>query len=125
MRESWVLSTKRHAVWLKTLPSYIATRPIPRCRVTYDRVLEGYEKLLGPGHADTLVLSKTSQCLPAARKIPLRLNPMYGRALAGWEKTSRTEHLETLRIIENLAVVYQSEGRYSEAEVSYKRALLR
>ncbi|MEI2771580.1 MAG: tetratricopeptide repeat protein [Candidatus Competibacter sp.] len=49
--------------------------------------------------------------------------PLFQRALAGFEKVLGPEHPATLTSVNNLAVLYQSQGRYGEAEPLYQRAL--
>ena len=45
------------------------------------------------------------------------------RALAGREQVLGPEHPDTLPSVNNLAVLYQAQGRYGEAEPLYQRAL--
>ena len=48
---------------------------------------------------------------------------LYERALAGREEKLEPKHLDTLRTVMNLAIVYCNQGRYNEAEKLYERAL--
>ena len=48
---------------------------------------------------------------------------MYQRALAAREKVLGPEHPHTLSSVNNLAALYDSQGRYGEAEPLYQRAL--
>ena len=45
------------------------------------------------------------------------------RALAGRRGRSGQDHPDTLGSVNNLAALYQAQGRYGEAEPLYKRAL--
>jgi tetratricopeptide (TPR) repeat protein len=45
------------------------------------------------------------------------------RALAGFEKALGPEHLNTLKVIQNLDTLYHSCGKLDEAETMLKRAL--
>ena len=48
---------------------------------------------------------------------------MFQHALATREKVLGPEHPQTLTSVNNLAVLYQAQGRYGEAEPLYRRAL--
>ena len=48
---------------------------------------------------------------------------MYVRALRGKEKAWGLEHTSTLDTVNNLAVLYKSQGKMAEAEEMYVRAL--
>jgi Tfp pilus assembly protein PilF len=47
---------------------------------------------------------------------------MYQRALQGYEKAWGPEHTSTLRIVNNLGLLYVSQGKLDEAEQMYQRA---
>jgi Tfp pilus assembly protein PilF len=48
---------------------------------------------------------------------------MYQRALHGKEKAWGLEHTSTLDTVNNLAVLYKSQGKLVKAEQMYQRAL--
>jgi len=48
---------------------------------------------------------------------------MYQRALQGYEKAWGPEHTSTLNIVNNLAILYKTQGKLVEAEQMYQRAL--
>jgi tetratricopeptide (TPR) repeat protein len=48
---------------------------------------------------------------------------MYQRALRGYEKVWGLEHTSTLDTVNNLGILYASQGKLIEAEQMYQRAL--
>ena len=48
---------------------------------------------------------------------------MYRRALEGYEKAWRPEHISILDTINNLGNLYTSQGKLAEAEEIYRRTL--
>ena len=48
---------------------------------------------------------------------------LFQRALAGTEKALGPEHPHTAQSLNNLALLYRTQGRYKEPEVLYQRAL--
>jgi hypothetical protein len=48
---------------------------------------------------------------------------MYLRALAGYEKALGADHASTLRIVNNLRILYHDQGKLAEAEQMDLRAL--
>ena len=52
---------------------------------------------------------------------PPALEPM--RSLAIWEKALGREHPDVAKSLSNLALLYQSRGRYADAEPLYQRSL--
>lgn len=50
---------------------------------------------------------------------------MYLRALAGTEKALGPDHTSTLDTVNNLGLLYASQGKLNEAEQMYTRALAR
>ena len=48
---------------------------------------------------------------------------MYRRALDGYEKAWGPDHISTLNTVNNLGVLYNDQGKNSEAEKMYQRAL--
>jgi len=49
--------------------------------------------------------------------------PLYERAITIVEKTLGTEHPNFAGGLNNLALLYKTQGKYAEAEPLYKRAL--
>ena len=89
----------------------------------YRLALEGYERILGAEHPNTL------RCLHGFGGILLRngnrdgAEALYLRALEGYEKTVGGEHPSSLAIINNLGVLQKVKGDYAGAEVLCRRAL--
>ena len=48
---------------------------------------------------------------------------MYQRALEGYEKTLRRDHISTLNTVNNLGTLYADQGKLGEVEKMYQRAL--
>jgi Tfp pilus assembly protein PilF len=48
---------------------------------------------------------------------------MYQQALQGYEKAWGPEHTSTLDTVNNLAALYQTQGKLAEAEQMYQQAL--
>ena len=71
-------------------------------------------------HADKREQSRRALRRPG----PLReAEPLYRRALEARERVLGKEHPDTLISVNNLAGLYQAQGRYGEAEPLYRRAL--
>ena len=49
---------------------------------------------------------------------------LYRRALAGYESALGANHLVTLQVVNNLAILLMNQNRREEAEELYRRALL-
>ena len=48
---------------------------------------------------------------------------MYQRAMEGYEKALGRDHTSTLNTVNNLGILYRDQGRLTEAESMYQRAL--
>ena len=48
---------------------------------------------------------------------------MYQRALQGYEKALGPDHISTLGTVNNLGLLYRSQGKLDEAEKMYQWAL--
>ena len=79
--------------------------------------------MLGPADLSTLTSVNNLAALYDAQGRYGEAEPLYKRALAGYEAARGPAHPETLRGVNNLAFLYQAQGRYGEAEPLYKRAL--
>ncbi|MCJ1347009.1 hypothetical protein MMC31_005229 [Peltigera leucophlebia] len=108
----------------------------------WGRALAGYEKVLEPEHPSILTVFKTLEHYNSHRKLD-KTEKMWGRALAdtkslgrldeaeemwkralvGYEKTLEPEHPDTLRVVQNLGLIYPRRGKFDEAEEMWKRAL--
>src|SRR5437764_1434350 len=87
------------------------------------RALEGYEKVLGPEHPDTLTsVSKLGSVLESQGKYE-KAEVIHRRALEGYEKVLGPEHPHTLASVNNLGWMLESQGKYEEAEAMHRRAL--
>jgi tetratricopeptide (TPR) repeat protein len=53
-----------------------------------------------------------------------KAEPLYGRALAIWEKALGPEHPEVAASLNGLATLYGDQGQYAKAEPLYIRALV-
>jgi tetratricopeptide (TPR) repeat protein len=85
--------------------------------------LEGYEKVLGPEHLDTLTsVNNLGLVLESQGKYEVA-EAMYRRALEGYEKVLGLEHPHTLASVNNLGLVLESQGKYEEAEAMHRRDL--
>ena len=89
----------------------------------YLRALQGYEKVLGAGHASTLVTVNNLGNLYAGQGKMAEAETMYLRALQGNEKALGAEHTSTLRAVNNLGVLYADQGKMVDAEAMCLRAL--
>jgi Tetratricopeptide repeat len=49
---------------------------------------------------------------------------MYVRALAGYEKASRSETIPALKAVRNLGLLYRDQGKLKDAEKMFQRAVL-
>jgi tetratricopeptide (TPR) repeat protein len=68
----------------------------------YRRALEGYERVLGADHPDTLAsVNNLASCLRALGDAAGAL-PLYRRALEGYERVLGADHPNTLTVSENL-----------------------
>ncbi len=89
----------------------------------YNRVVQGYEKTLGPDHALTL---NTVNNLGTVYQLQFKLDKaekMYQRALEGKKKVFGLGHESTLSTINNLGTIYADQGKVDEAEKMYQQAL--
>jgi tetratricopeptide (TPR) repeat protein len=76
----------------------------------YQRVLTGYEKVLGTEHLDTLTSVNDLALLYWAQGRYDEAESLYQRALTGYGKVLGTEHPKTLINISNLANLYRDQG---------------
>ncbi|KAI4193680.1 MAG: hypothetical protein LQ350_008211 [Teloschistes chrysophthalmus] len=87
------------------------------------RALDGYEKVLGKEHPETLTsVSNLASVLQDQGKYE-EAERMNRRALDGYKKVLGKEHPNTLTSVSNLALVLQDQGKYEEAEQMNRRAL--
>ncbi|KAK4246309.1 hypothetical protein C7999DRAFT_33275 [Corynascus novoguineensis] len=76
----------------------------------YERVLEGYEKVLGPEHTSTLNAANNLGILYVDQGRHNEAETMYKRALKGKEKAWGPEHTSTLDTVNNLGILYAYQG---------------
>ncbi|GAM43571.1 hypothetical protein TCE0_056r18491 [Talaromyces pinophilus] len=89
----------------------------------YRRALEGYEKVLGHEHPNTLTsVNNLGLVLDRQGKYE-EAEAMHRRALEGYEKVLGHKHLNTLTSVDNLSLVLSRQGKYEEAEAMHQRAL--
>ncbi|KAF2185806.1 hypothetical protein K469DRAFT_707474 [Zopfia rhizophila CBS 207.26] len=80
------------------------------------QALEGYKKVLGPEHSDTLTsINNLGSALERQNKYE-EAEAMHQRALEGREKMLGPEHPHTLASISNLGTVLERQGKYEKAE---------
>ena len=89
----------------------------------YNASLDGYGKLLGSEHQQTLnVVSNMAIIFWNQWRYDEALE-WYERALAGYEKVLRKDHPSILNTVNNMASVFKDQGQYDEALEWYERAL--
>ena len=88
----------------------------------YKRALAISEKALGPSIRTSPPVSTISPSSTGARPL-CRGRALFKRALAIREKALGPEHPDVAIGLNNLAALYQAQGRHAEAEPLYKRAL--
>ncbi|OQD94930.1 hypothetical protein PENSOL_c023G10428 [Penicillium solitum] len=87
------------------------------------RALEGYKKVLGREHPDTLTsVDKLGLVLSRQGKFE-EAEALHRRALEATEKVLRREHPNTLTNVGNLGKVLSKQGQYEEVEAMHRRAL--
>ena len=89
----------------------------------YRRALEGYERVLGREHPDTLTSVNNLALLLKSKGDYAGAEPLYRRALEAQERVLGKEHPDTLTSVNNLAALLDSKGDYAGAEPLYRRAL--
>ena len=90
----------------------------------YKRSLAIREKALGPDHPDVgHVPQQPGRAVPEPRAATPRPSRSTSASLAIREKALGPDHPDVATSLNNLAALYQSQGRYAEAEPLYKRAL--
>ncbi|KAK5676701.1 hypothetical protein LTR17_027732, partial [Elasticomyces elasticus] len=87
------------------------------------RALEGYEKVLGKEHPDTLTSVSNLALVLQYQGQYEAAEAMNRRALEGREKVLGKEHPDTLTSVGNLALVLRYQGQYEAAEAMNRRAL--
>lgn len=88
------------------------------------RVLEIYEKVLGPEHPDTAAaLNNLALFYDTTNDAYTKAKPLYERALSIREKVLGPEHPDTVKSISNLAGYYWNTGNFAKAESFFQRAL--
>ena len=87
------------------------------------RALEGFERVLGKEHPDTLTSVNNLARLLDSTGDYAGAEPLYRRALEGIERVLGKEHPDTLTSVDSLAELLYSKGDYASAEPLYRRAL--
>ncbi|ETS85275.1 hypothetical protein PFICI_03300 [Pestalotiopsis fici W106-1] len=87
------------------------------------RVIQGYEKILGPDHAETFDVVNSLGVLYANQGKVQEAECMYNRALRGYEAAWGPDHTETLRMVYNLGLLYTNQGLLGKALGMFGRAL--
>jgi hypothetical protein len=82
----------------------------------YRRVIEGWEKVLGKEHYDTLTsVNSLGNTLRKQSKYA-EAEAVHRRALKGREKALGKEHPDTLTSVNNLGFTLYNQSKYAEAE---------
>ena len=89
----------------------------------FRRALEARERLLGPGHPDTLTSVNNLAALLRAKGDYAAAEPLNRRALEVREQLLGPEHPDTLTSVNNLADLLLAKGDYAAAEPLNRRAL--
>ena len=87
--------------------------PMPS-RCTSDR-WRYREKALGPDHPDVASVAEQSRCTLSSPRSLCRAEPLYKRSLAIFEKALGPDHPDVAISLNNLAELYQAQGRYADA----------
>ena len=90
----------------------------------YRRVLEGYERVLGRSHPDTLGSTNNLALLLQAKGDLAGAEPLYRRALEGRERSLGPSHPDTLQSLNNLAGLLCEKGDLAGAEPLFLRAVV-
>ncbi len=107
----------RMGYYLQSRGQYKGAEPLLR------RALEGFERVLGAEHPDTLNSVNNLAELLRSQGEYAEAEPLYRRALEGYERVLGAEHPSTLNSVNNLAALLESQGEYAEAEPLLRRAL--
>lgn len=89
----------------------------------YERALEVFERVYGPGHYEIAVTLNNLAAMHQARDNPAVAEQLYRRAVAIKEKLLGRRHPDVAMTVHNLAVLIAEQGRCAEAERLYQRAL--
>ena len=89
----------------------------------YQRALDGYEKVLGKDHADTLNTIHNMASVFNDQGQYEKALEWYQRALDGYEKVLGKDDADTLNTIHNMAIVFKNQRLYEKALEWYQRAL--
>jgi nephrocystin-3 len=91
--------------------------------VYFRRALEGYNRVLGKHHQNTLACLNNLAEVHLTKGDYSMAEPLFLQALAGYEQAFGENHPETLVIVNNLAELHRLKGDFSAAENLYHRAL--
>ncbi len=94
-----------------------------RARKPLTKVLEGYRRLRGDHHPDTLgAMSNLGLLLRAQGNYP-EAAPLLVKAIEGYRRALGDEHPITVRAINNLAKLYKDQGAFEKAESLFRKAM--
>jgi Flp pilus assembly protein TadD len=110
-------SVNNLAALLQSKGDYAAAEPL------YRRALESRERVLGPGHPDTLTSINNLAALLWSKGDYAAAEPLNRRALEAQERVLGPEHPDTLVSVNSLAFLLQSKGAYAGAEPLSRHAL--
>jgi tetratricopeptide (TPR) repeat protein len=100
---------------------YVCQGKLGEAEEIFQRVLNGYEKALGPDHTLTLALINNLGILYAHQGKLGEAEEMYQCALKGLEKALGSDHILTLKPVNDLGLLYWNQDRLKEAEEMYLR----
>ena len=108
------------AIWPGFTTAKAVTRKLNSCPGAFSIRTRVCSAKRIPGHFYRL---PNSQAFSSSQGRYAEAEPLWKGALEVSERRSGKEHLDTLTIVNNLALLYQRQGRYAEAEPLHKRAL--
>ncbi|MEO0483161.1 MAG: serine/threonine-protein kinase, partial [Planctomycetota bacterium] len=85
--------------------------------------LEGYRRVLGDEHRDTLGSISNMGFLLRAKGKFTEAEPYYREALEGYRRVLGDEHRDTLGSISHMGFLLRAKGKFTEAEPYYREAL--
>jgi tetratricopeptide (TPR) repeat protein len=99
--------------------AYKASNRKEEARCMMEKVLKGYEKVLGEDHAKTLGIVMNLGNI----SIPIVARSYYERGMAGFRRTLGDNHQETVQARSCWAYLLMMEGEYAEARLVYEEVL--
>lgn len=89
----------------------------------FSQALEGFEKLYGPGHFQTLLAACGLATFSLGRSKYDEAAALFLRVSEGYEKLYGPEDQMTLAVVLHLGMAYRGKGRLAEAEPIFRRLI--